>query len=626
MGSLVLAQSQPMAASGIQSWLVVDGQQRLTTLSVLLCAIRDHLKEVDPNFARKVNVLYLTNEFFDGLEGNKLLPTQADRQAWIDLVNGSAHLDGENKIGYAYRYFRGQLELLVGEAAEQGNDYIDYFKKIERAVTTRLTFVEITAQEGDNAYRIFESLNNTGLKLTQADLLRNYLFMRLPTRSERVYRDRWFPIQNRLDEESLVELIWLELLLKGNRSVHKHSIYEEQRRFLESLKEEDEIEEWIKSLSTKASIFRRVIKPEEEPNPIVREALDRHARWGAKVLHPVAVRILLSYDAGEMSPQETSDSLRVVESYLVRQLIVGTGRAGSNVLLADLIKSLGDETPYAARIIEILTGQRRRFPTDDQVREAMINQPFYWRGKEWQKRFILRSLDESYGRAEVLDYAKSKLSIEHIMPQQLTNEWRLALESDLDEFESAEDAHEYLVHTIGNLTLSAYNGSLSNKSFEAKKKILGQSGLPMNLAIAASETWGIKEIRKRSAELAERAIQIWPGPSGAGQAVESKRVAAVKKLLIEIPPGRWTNILSLAQAAGTHRRLIGKMLADSSMPNAHRVLRSDGSIPPYSPNPDEQIQRLESEGVRFSSARRASRLQHLTCADLLRLSEDVDDI
>lgn len=280
MGSLVLAQSQPMAASGIQSWLVVDGQQRLTTLSVLLCAIRDHLKEVDPNFARKVNVLYLTNEFFDGLEGNKLLPTQADRQAWIDLVNGSAHLDGENKIGYAYRYFRGQLELLVGEAAEQGNDYIDYFKKIERAVTTRLTFVEITAQEGDNAYRIFESLNNTGLKLTQADLLRNYLFMRLPTRSERVYRDRWFPIQNRLDEESLVELIWLELLLKGNRSVHKHSIYEEQRRFLESLKEEDEIEEWIKSLSTKASIFRRVIKPEEEPNPIVREALDRHARWG----------------------------------------------------------------------------------------------------------------------------------------------------------------------------------------------------------------------------------------------------------------------------------------------------------------------------------------------------------
>lgn len=625
MGSLVLAQNEPIAASGIQSWLVVDGQQRLTSLSILLCAIRDRIRRADSVFSRKINVQYLTNEFTGSLDAYKLLPTQADRSVWMALVDSRVDIEVGDRIEDAYRYFSGQLERIPEEAAFGGKSVVESLKDVERVVTTRLTFVEITAQSGDNVYRIFESLNNTGLKLTQADLLRNYIFMRLPERSERVYRDHWLPLQELLDEENLVELIWLDLILKGNRSANKHSIYEAQRGFLESLHTEEAIERWVAALLCKAMIFRRVLVPSEENDPVVREALDRLHRWKAKVLHPVALRVLLAHDDGKMSSQETANALRAVESYLVRQLIVGTGRAGSNVLLADLIKSLGSETPYSERIIEILAGQRRRFPADDQVREAMINQPFYWRGKEWQKSFILRSLDESFGRVEVVDYEKSKLTIEHVLPQQMTNEWRSSLDADLDEFDSADEAHEFIVHTVGNLTLSAYNGSLSNKPFSDKKKILAQSGLSMNLAIASSESWGIAEIRKRSAELAERAISIWPGPVGSSGASEVKRLAAVKAVLSEIPRGSWTNILSLAQAAGTHRRSIAKLLSEAEVPNAHRVLRSDGSIPPHSADPEAQLRLLMSEGVKIVGGRRASRAQHLGYVDLVHASEDYGD-
>ena len=284
LGSLVLAPSQTTTASGVQSWLVVDGQQRLTTLSILLCAIRDCATEINPQLARKIHVQYLTNEFASGRELYKLLPTQADRPAWEAVVNKSPGAGGEDKIGNAYRFFRGNLERLHTES-ENGFEAV---LLVEKTVTSRLSFVEISAHVGDNVYRIFESLNNTGLKLTQADLLRNYLFMRLPNRSESVYQQHWLPLQKLLDEQGLVDLIWLDLILKGNRSATQRSIYEEQHRFLENLNDEDRIEEWVISLYHKARIFRRVLVPAEEPNSIIREALDRLRRWKAKVVQPVA--------------------------------------------------------------------------------------------------------------------------------------------------------------------------------------------------------------------------------------------------------------------------------------------------------------------------------------------------
>ncbi|GAA1905711.1 DUF262 domain-containing protein [Streptomyces sodiiphilus] len=622
LGSIVIAPSPNGTASGIQSWLVVDGQQRITTLSVLLCALRDYCHDSFPQLERKIDVHYLKNEFSQSPERYTLLPTQADRQAWIALLEKSPTAGGEDAIGNAYRFFRGRLEHLLTTDGEPSESAV---QKIEQLVVSRLSFVLIAAQVGDNVYRIFESLNNTGLKLTQADLLRNYIFMRLPTIAQRVYEQQWLPIQTQLNNQQLVDLIWLDLVLKKKRAT-QHSLYREQQKYLDLLGSEEEVEEWVAGLHRMALIFKRILVPESESDPKIREALDRLHRWRATVVYPITLRTLLSYEEGDLDSQEVSDILRVVESYLVRQMVVGVGRAGNNVMLSDLVASLDGETPSVKTVTRILTRQRGRFPTDDAVRSAMLEQPFYWRGKEWQKHFVLRCLEEGIGRTEKLDFAASDLTIEHVLPQTLTKEWRQVLESDLDEDTSIEELHERVVHTIGNLTLSAYNGKLSNKSFEDKKQILAESGLSMNLRIAREPRWGVSEIHQRSEELADLAVKIWPGPDDSiPLEPQSPKLAAVRQVLSEIPSGRWTNYLAVAQVAGTHRRTVSKWLVEYPLPNRHRVLRSDGSIPATLSlgieSPVEQIQLLEAEGVGFGVNGRAGKKFHFGLTDLARIVE-----
>ncbi|ATE52993.1 GmrSD restriction endonuclease domain-containing protein [Actinosynnema pretiosum] len=621
LGSVVLAPSHANTASGVQSWLVVDGQQRITTLSILLCAIRDLVKGENPQLARKIDVQYLLNEFANGSERYTLLPTQADRNSWTDLVDGKAVAGGEDTIGSSYRFFLGQLEQLVREGDEVRYDKL---QRLEQVVVSKLSFVEISAQAGDNVYRIFESLNNTGLKLTQADLLRNYLFMRLPKNSERIYATYWLPMQNLLKDD-LVDLIWLDLVLKGSRAVRR-SLYQEQQKHLERLATEAQVEEWIVELHAKASVFRLVLAPTEEENPQVREALDRLHRWGATVVHPIALRVMLSYRAGQLDAQQVADALRVVESYLVRQALVGMASAGNNVMLGDLVKAFDDEVPTAKAITRVLTRQRSRFPGDQAVREAVLEHPFYWRGKEWQKKFVLRCFEEGWGRGEQVDFEKSKLTIEHVMPQTLTEEWRRGLAQDLGDYETVEELHQAVVHTLGNLTLSAYNGQMSNKPFDAKRRVLASSGLAMNLDIAERSTWGVAEIRQRGEELADLAIKIWPGPDDSiPHEPQSPKLAAVRRALREVPSGRWTNYLTIAQVSGTHRRTISKWLVQYALPNAHRVLKSDGAIPATISmgchSREEQIAVLEAEGIAFGKNSRAGMKHHLSLEDLVKLLE-----
>ena len=207
IGSLVLAPSPSNGPAGVQEFLVVDGQQRLTTLSVLLCAIRDHRAEFeDPGHRDRVNELFLQNKWKPGQQRLKLLPTQADRPAYLACMDSTPQAGGSDPVGAAYRYFRAQLV-----DSDDPDDPLD-IERIEDAVMSGLALVSVTAQIGDNAHRIFESLNNTGLRLTQGDLLRNYLFMRMPGRSERVYHALWLPLQEMLTSDELEQLFWLDLV------------------------------------------------------------------------------------------------------------------------------------------------------------------------------------------------------------------------------------------------------------------------------------------------------------------------------------------------------------------------------------------------------------------------------
>ncbi|HEX5404774.1 MAG TPA: DUF262 domain-containing protein [Pseudonocardiaceae bacterium] len=625
LGSVVLAPSPGNTPAGVQVWLVVDGQQRLTTLSILLCAIRDHVAAEDARLAEKINDLYLFNRFADGQERYTLLPTQADRPSWIKLLERAPDAGGQDRIGDAYRYFRGQLA-----AVDDPDDPHD-IAHIEQVVAGQLSIVEIAAHADDNVHRIFESLNHTGQPLTQADLLRNYLFMRLPTRADHVYEHQWLPLQKLLTNKQLEELVWLDLVLRGDDRATQDAVYQSQQHYLKDLTTEDEIEAWITQLHLKARLFSRILSPATESHPPLGRALDRLSRWGAQVVHPISLLVMMAHDAGDLDDGQAARALRVVESFLVRRMIVGVATTNSNRILMTLVKDLGDAVPDAEQITAALSGARKKFPTDQHVRDSILVNNFYWTGRGPQRTFVLRCLEEDYRHNEPIDFARARLTIEHVLPQSLTQEWRDMLADGLTDSDSVEELHASLVHTLGNLSLTAYNAKLSNDGFAAKKKILTDSGLAMNRDIADSPRWGAAEIRGRARALADRAVRIWPGPTDvADTAPVEPQWWRLNQILACIPAGRWTSYSDVAEVIGTHQVAVGARLATVVTPNAHRVLKLSGEVSPefrwVDPDRTEDPHAvLRAEGVLFDARGRASAQQRLTAAELASLAElDVD--
>lgn len=202
LGSIVLS-PVPSPASGIASYLIVDGQQRLTTLMLILCAIRDAAATQDENAVERYDELYLINKFQTGEARFRLIPTQADRPSFFACVTRTPAAGAQDPIGQAYRFFRSHIELLGPD--EEPLD----LGRLAAVVVERLAVVDITTGQGDNAHRIFQSLNATGVNLTQADLLRNLVFMLLPTRAGAVYEEVWRPMERLIGFENLEVLLVL---------------------------------------------------------------------------------------------------------------------------------------------------------------------------------------------------------------------------------------------------------------------------------------------------------------------------------------------------------------------------------------------------------------------------------
>lgn len=578
----------------------MDGQQRLTTLSILLCAIRDHVRETDTQLAAKIDDLYMLNKYASGIERYTLLPTKADRAAWIALIEREPDAGGEDRIGEAYRYFR--AALVEADDPDDAHDVV----RIEQAVAGRLSIVEIAAHAEDNVRRIFESLNYTGQPLTQADLLRNYLFMRLPSRGDDVYERQWLPLQELLTDKQLEELVWLDLVLRGDDRATQESIYQAQQERLKQLPDETGIKQWIVDLHHKARLFRKVLDPQREEDPKLRQALDRLDRWGAAVVHPIALHVLLAHQAGDLTSGEAAAALRAVESYLVRRTIVGISSSNNNRLMMSLVKELGDQVPSAKAIVRALSAPRKRFPTDQHVHDAVLANSFYWLGRGPQRTYVLRCIEEDYRHGEPIDFERAKITIEHILPQSPADEWWDMLRTDLTDGETIEELHSSLVHTLGNLSLTAYNAKLANDGFNAKKQILADSGLAMNRDIARARRWGRPEILARGRSLAERIVRIWPGPDeSVGIAPPSPRWSLMNQVLASIPSGRWTSYSDVAEVIGSHHRAVGARLATVHVPNAQRVLKLDGTISPDFRWPDPE--RRDDPKTSLGGRRRAVR-------------------
>ncbi|MEW1935857.1 DUF262 domain-containing protein [Dietzia maris] len=507
LGSLVLAPPVEVAQTGMQRSLVVDGQQRLTSLYIFVIAIRDRFEQLGlDRRARQITNQQLINEYETGDLVYKLLPTQADRSAIKHLIFHSEPAPPRSEITAAYTQFSAAIAGYSEAELDQ----------LLAVINTRLEFIAISLQHDDNAYRIFESLNDKGMSLTQGDLLRNHIFMLLPTRAEFVYEHKWRAIENNIGSEKIEHLAYLDMVLRGSISLSKKSTYQAQKLRLERrAADEADVERLVDDLQRRSAFLAMIIDPFRCPWPQVSARLRNLKRLDNETTHPLSLRLIEMLDGGKADQEDVATALKFAESFLVRRTLSGLTASGVNRAFTQLVNEIVDGAPVAAQVRTFLSKPSRRWATDDEIRKNVYSVPMYNISRNATLRHVLLSLEESLGHKELDLVASDGMSIEHIIPQVRPAKW----EAPVVPRQGQEI--EVLIHSIGNLTLTGTNSEMGNRVFAEKRAILRQSKLSLNVAIANHEVWGTKEVINRADELAERIIKLWPGPARSGSTMSS---------------------------------------------------------------------------------------------------------
>jgi hypothetical protein len=367
-----------------------------------------------------------------------------------------------------------------------------------KVIANNLSLVSIVLDPDDNPYLVFESLNAKGEPLTQGDLIRNFVFMRVHVdEQDKVYSQYWKPMQDALNDD-LTEFI-RHYLMKGGATVKQSDVYF-------SLKEivgQGDTLKHLKDLTQFAKYYEKLLHPEKEENNDIRQALYRINRLEVTTGYPFLLNCYHDYDRNNISANEFVDVLKTIENYIVRRFVCNIATKSLNKIFPPLYSQVQNMNPK--NFLEGLhhTLQTKEYPKNTEFKSRWMDVKLYGSGDRATKaRLILESIEESYDHKEQVPF--NKLSIEHVMPQTLTNWWRNHLG------DGWEETHELLLHTIGNLTLTAYNQEMSNDTFDNKKDRFRESHLEMNKYFLDKSLWKREDIEKRSEHLAELALSIWP--------------------------------------------------------------------------------------------------------------------
>lgn len=472
---------------GVAKYLLIDGQQRLTTIFIIFALLRDKAKQTGQSeLSEEIHNTLLVNQYKKDFDYYKFQPTQIDRDSFQRIIASDTQTS-QNQILNAYQFFERKFR--------QTSIDIQTLKKI---ITNNMSTVSIVLDPDDNPHLVFESLNAKGRPLTQADLIRNYFFMRIHiNEQESIYSRYWDPMQKALDE-NLTEFI-RHYLMKDGKIIKQGDVYFS----LKDIVSQRNALDYLKELLMFSGYYKKLIYPECETHSEIRRLLSRLNRFEVNTAYPFLLNCYADYSENKISTEEFISILRVIENFLIRRFICNVPTHGLNKIFPSLypnIRSKGFETVLDG-LKKVL--QTRGYPKDAEFKSRMMDAKLYGAGDRAIKtKLILESIEEIYGHKEQVSF--ESLSIEHIMPQTLTEYWQNHLGGEW------EITYELLLHTIGNLTLTAYNSELSNDDFESKINRLCNSHLEMNKYFKDKTTWKKEDIEKRSEHLAEVSLSIWP--------------------------------------------------------------------------------------------------------------------
>lgn len=496
-----------------QQLLLIDGQQRLTTISILLCAIKDYVQKFNLE-TKLINLAKIKNQFLynsDEIDEDryKLLLNVQDKETYIKLIDNTIFTVNKpaTNIIKCYEFFYERIEDFIKEYGQIDEIYAGIFK---------LSLVSISLdKDSDNPQMIFESMNSTGKDLSQTDLLRNYLLMDLtPEKQTRLYKTYWKPMEELFGEDIYKNdlnkfdyFIRDFLTLKSDTGYicKINNVYENFKRYyLDNNCEKFAV---LKDLFTYAKYYACIDLLQENDDEL-KLYWQEFKKLDSHVVYPFLLKLYDDYSRQILIKEDFKKILQVVISYLWRRAICEIPTNSLSKTFATLYQAV-DKDDYVNSVIKafVFKSSYKRFPSDYEVREKLQTKDIY---HFRLRKYLLEAL-ENYYHKEPIDLNTANYTIEHIMPQNIEHNlsWQQMLGEDWQE------VHSLYLHTLGNLTITGYNAEMSNKSFD--EKVNGESGfkyshLKLNESIVQCDVWDKKAIQRRTNILTDIILKIWKYP------------------------------------------------------------------------------------------------------------------
>ncbi|WQY22937.1 DUF262 and DUF1524 domain-containing protein [Helicobacter pylori] len=495
--------------------LIIDGQQRLTTITLLLTALRDHLSdeyEFLEKFSRqKIQNDYLINRDKDGDKKFRLILSESDKDTLLSLIDKDRRKPSE-------------LSLKIVENFKLFEEWVSNTDKLETIFKglEKLMIVEIALKKGkDDPQLISESMNSKGIELTQTDLIRNYIVMETEIEKQEGFYNKYW---RAMEEEFKQNEKWFDrfvrhyLTIKTREIPNINKIYVALKDYRQ--KEGIGIEDLLKDLQKYCGYFCQIAFKKEADKDL-NKALGFLVDLEMDVIYPLLLELYSDYNDGVLSKADFIPIIALIESYICRRSVCGLGTNSLNKVFPSFTKHIQKDEYFKSLKVHFgyLT-EKQRFPNNDEFKDCFITIDFY---RFKKNRYFFERL-ENFDTKEPVN--TQECTIEHIMPQELTEEW----ERDLGE--NFQEIHDKYLHTIGNLTLTGYNPEYSNKSFQEKRDMKGgfkNSPLRLNQGLRDLESFGEEEIKKRANDLADLALKIWTYPKLDAETLEKYKPKKDKK-------------------------------------------------------------------------------------------------